>query len=70
MIVIFTFLQGQKDLPTAFDKQDKDQFVADCKEVNISCCCLLVLIVLVVVDVLCCCCFFVVVVPFCCCLYL
>merc|ERR1711963_939224 len=24
--------QGQKDLPTAFDKQDKDQFVADCKE--------------------------------------
>merc|ERR1712130_522795 len=24
--------QGQKDLPAAFDKQDKDQFVADCKE--------------------------------------
>ena len=26
--------QGQKDLPAAFDKQDKDQFVADCKEVS------------------------------------
>merc|ERR1712055_53304 len=24
--------QGQKDLPAAFDKQDKDQFVANCKE--------------------------------------
>jgi len=24
--------QGQKDLPTAFDKQEKDQFVADCKD--------------------------------------
>ena len=33
MVPKFNF-QGQKDLPTAFDKQDKDQFVADCKEVN------------------------------------
>merc|ERR1712168_1797051 len=24
--------QGQKDLPAAFDKEEKDQFVADCKE--------------------------------------
>ena len=27
--------QGQKDLPAAFDKQEKDQFVADCKEVSL-----------------------------------
>ena len=34
MVPKFNF-QGQKDLPAAFDKQDKDQFVADCKEVNL-----------------------------------
>ena len=33
VVTKFNF-QGQKDLPAAFDKQDKDQFVADCKEVN------------------------------------
>ena len=32
VVTKFNF-QGQKDLPAAFDKQDKDQFVADCKEV-------------------------------------
>ena len=34
VVTKFNF-QGQKDLPAAFDKQDKDQFVADCKEVNL-----------------------------------
>ena len=43
------FLQGQKDLPTAFDKQDKDQFVADCKEVSICCCCSFLLLLLMLI---------------------
>ena len=37
MMVTKINLQGQKDLPAAFDKQDKDQFVADCKEVGFLC---------------------------------
>ena len=35
LIVYNIKFQGQKDLPAAFDKQEKDQFVADCKEVSL-----------------------------------
>ena len=49
MSALICILQGQKDLPAAFDKQDKDQFVADCKEVNICCCCSFVLMVLMLI---------------------
>ena len=54
MSALICILQGQKDLPTAFDKQNKDQFVADCKEVNNCCCCSYLLLLLLLLMLIIC----------------